>query len=548
MTAAISEAAFPSPDEIEGFWAFDKMHAPRPVTPLASDLIVMTLADGFTEAQAEFDAGVAVTNIMVNYYYYASFHPLSDAAELADRKSRYEQTLAEKVPHVGRQWTEEWQPEIERQNLAEQAVDYTVMSDDELLAKLEELESRMRDQWRVHGRINFVLIASSQYCDYYDELMQPSDPTESYQSLQGWETKSLAASRGLWQLSRTVVASPGLREVFDTTEPSERVAALEGSEEGRAFLADLRSYLDQYGWRSDAVYDIADVTWREDPSIPLAALSSYLNLDDSASPDVLQEKAVRTRDALLAKARAKLADDPDELAHFEELYEAAHYSNPLTEDHAFWIDQMMIAIVRRFTQELGRRLAERGQLADAEDVYMLHKDELQEALRDGVDRTELATQRREEMAAWAKVTPPPTLGTPPPPEADPFMDAITVRLLGITPPDDTPGDPNVIKGVAGSPGVVRGPARVVRSLAEASVLEDGDIMVCEMTLPPWVPLFSIVGGVVADTGGVLSHTAIVARDFELPAVVGTQVGTSAIADGTMVEVDGTKGTVTILPD
>jgi len=548
MTAAISEAAFPSPDEIEGFWAFDKMHAPRPVTPLASDLIVMTLADGFTEAQAEFDAGVAVTNIMVNYYYYASFHPLSDAAELADRKSRYEQTLAEKVPHVGRQWTEEWQPEIERQNLAEQAVDYTVMSDDELLAKLEELESRMRDQWRVHGRINFVLIASSQYCDYYDELMQPSDPTESYQSLQGWETKSLAASRGLWQLSRTVVASPGLREVFDTTEPSERVAALEGSEEGRAFLADLRSYLDQYGWRSDAVYDIADVTWREDPSIPLAALSSYLNLDDSASPDVLQEKAVRTRDALLAKARAELADDPDELAHFEELYEAAHYSNPLTEDHAFWIDQMMIAIVRRFTQELGRRLAERGQLADAEDVYMLHKDELQEALRDGVDRTELATQRREEMAAWAKVTPPPTLGTPPPPEADPFMDAITVRLLGITPPDDTPGDPNVIKGVAGSPGVVRGPARVVRSLAEASVLEDGDIMVCEMTLPPWVPLFSIVGGVVADTGGVLSHTAIVARDFELPAVVGTQVGTSAIADGTMVEVDGTKGTVTILPD
>jgi len=548
MTAAISEEAFPAPHEIEGFWAFDKMHAPRPVTPLASDLIVMTLADGFTEAQAEFDAGIAVTNIMVNYYYYASFHPLTDGAELADRKSRYEQTLAEKVPHVGRLWTEEWQPEIERQNLAERAVDYTTMSDEELLAKLEELESRMVDQWRVHGRINFVLISSSKYCDYYDELMQPSDPTEAYQSLQGWETKSLAASRGLWQLSRTVVASPVVREVFDTIEPHERVAALEGSEEGRAFLADLAEYLDQYGWRSDAVYDIADVTWREDPSIPLAALSSYLNLDDSASPDVLQEKAVRTRDALLAKVREKLADDPDQQAHFEELYEAARYSNPLTEDHAFWIDQMMIAIVRRFTQELGRRLAERGQLDDPEDVYMLHKDELQAALRDGVDRSELASQRRQEMAAWADVTPPPTLGTPPPPEADPFMDAITVRLLGITPPDETPRDPDVLKGVAGSPGVVRGPARVVRSLAEASVLQDGDIMVCEMTLPPWVPLFSIVAGVVADTGGVLSHTAIVARDFELPAVVGTQVGTTTLTDGTMVEVDGTKGIVTILSD
>jgi pyruvate,water dikinase len=123
------------------------------------------------------------------------------------------------------------------------------------------------------------------------------------------------------------------------------------------------------------------------------------------------------------------------------------------------------------------------------------------------------------------------------------MDAITVRLLGITPPDTSPRDPGVLKGVAGSPGVVTGTARVVRSLAEASVLDEGDIMVCEMTLPPWVPLFSIVSGVVTDTGGVLSHCAIVAREYGLPAVVGTQVGTTTITDGMTVTVDGTKGVV-----
>jgi pyruvate,water dikinase len=87
---------------------------------------------------------------------------------------------------------------------------------------------------------------------------------------------------------------------------------------------------------------------------------------------------------------------------------------------------------------------------------------------------------------------------------------------------------------------------VVRSLSEASKLNDGDIMVCEMTLPPWVPLFSIVSGVVTDTGGVLSNCAIVAREFELPAVVGTQMGTAVLTDGMVVEVDGTKGTVTII--
>jgi phosphohistidine swiveling domain-containing protein len=546
VTVTVSEAGFPGPDEIEGFWAFDKMHAPRPVTPLASDLIVMTLADGFTEAQAEFDALVAVTNRMVNYYYYASFHPLADPDELEDRKSRYEQTLDVKVPVVGKQWTEEWKPEIIALNRQERKVDYTALSDDELLAKLDELEERMRDYWRVHGRINFVLIASSKYCDFYDEVMAPEDPTESYQSIQGYETESLAASRGLWNLSRTVRANADLRQLFETTAPAERLAELEKTDDGRAFLADLHAYLDDYGWRSDAVYDIADITWREDPTIPLGALNSYIGLEDKASPDALYEKAVATRERLLAGVRGKLADDPEKLAHFEELYEAAKYSNPLTEDHAFWIDQMGVTIVRRFTEEVGRRLAERNQLERPDDVHMLYKDELVATVEDKLDQRALGRQRREEMEAWAKITPPPTLGTPPPPEADPFMDAITVRLLGITPPDDTPPEPDVFKGVAGSPGVVRGTARVVRSLAEAAVLQDGDIMVCEMTLPPWVPLFSIVSGVVTDTGGVLSHCAIVAREFELPAVVGTQVGTSSIPDGALVEVDGTKGVVTII--
>ena len=170
----------------------------------------------------------------------------------------------------------------------------------------------------------------------------------------------------------------------------------------------------------------------------------------------------------------------------------------------------------------------------------------QTTFTNGTDRKQLIAQRQAELQAWSKVTPPPVLGTPPPPEADPFMDALTVRLLGITPPDGSPQDPDVLKGVSGSPGVVRGPVRVVRSLVAASVLQDGDIMVCEMTLPPWVPLFSVVAGVVTDTGGVLSHCAIVAREFELPAVVGTQVGTSVLTDGMVVEVNGFKGTVTIL--
>jgi pyruvate,water dikinase len=112
-------------------------------------------------------------------------------------------------------------------------------------------------------------------------------------------------------------------------------------------------------------------------------------------------------------------------------------------------------------------------------------------------------------------------------------------------PTEPSTDPDVIRGVAASPGTVQGTARVVRTLEEASKLRRGDIMVCEMTVPTWVPLFATVSGVVADSGGVLSHCAIVAREFRLPAVVGTHVGTTLIRDGMTVTIDGAKGLVRI---
>ena len=122
------------------------------------------------------------------------------------------------------------------------------------------------------------------------------------------------------------------------------------------------------------------------------------------------------------------------------------------------------------------------------------------------------------------------------------MDVIVFRLLGMVPPDDNP-DPNIIRAVAGSPGVLTGKARVVRSPAEAGDLEEGEIMVCEMTLPPWVPYFSIAGAVVSDVGGVLSHCAIVAREFGVPAVVGSVTGTTVIKTGQTITVDGNNGLV-----
>jgi rifampicin phosphotransferase len=545
-TTTYGPEAFPSADEVEGFWSFDKMHAPRPVTPLSSELIIPGLSWGFTTAQEEYDSPLVVDHKIVNYYYYARFYAHDDEKVVNDRLSRYETTLWAKVPTVGPRWETEWKPELIKLVEENKRADWSKLSDDEILVKLQWFMDHMGHQWYVHGHINFALLAASTFCDFYDDIMKPTDTTESYQCLQGYRTRSVDATQALWSLSRTIRNNPELKKMYESTDPKTLLGELAKSDEGRSFLTKFDEFLFEFGWRSDAVYDMADITWREEPSIPLAAVGAYLGLADTEDPEKHFTNSVAKRERLMAAVRAKVANDPEKLASLEKYYGAASYNLPLTEDHAFWIDQSGVAVFRRFVTEVGKRLAANGAIASAEDIHYLFVDELRDAVRTGKDYKGIAATRRAEMAEWAKVSPPPVLGTPPPPAPDPFMDALVVRLLGITPPEENP-DPMLIKGVAGSGGKITGKARVVRSLSEATDIDEGDIVVCEMTLPPWVPMFSIAGAFVTDTGGVLSHCAIVAREFGLPAVVGTMFGTSAIKDGQTVTVDGDAGTVRIHP-
>ncbi len=115
---------------------------------------------------------------------------------------------------VGPRWEHEWKPAVIAQNEPKKYVDYSGMTDAELVETLDELSEHMRYQWWVHGHINFVLLSSSAFCDMYDELVQPDDPTESYRALQGFPTRSVDVSRALWTLSRVVKQSRELSVLF----------------------------------------------------------------------------------------------------------------------------------------------------------------------------------------------------------------------------------------------------------------------------------------------------------------------------------------------
>ncbi len=545
---------FPADDEVDGFWGQDRIHAPRPMSPLAFDLITDTLALGFTRAHAEYGAPIDMFTRSVNNYLYSSMRPVADPAEAARRAELYAD-LPRRLDEVGQQWENEWKPDLIQSVRANRVRDYRGLTNAELAAELERQRDDMIEQWTIHGRINFGVVAGARFVDFYQATFEPDDPSEGYQLLQGFVTQTVRATQAMWRLSRQIRASASLRALFQrpTAEITAVLAAPDAgpgiapAPEVAAFAADFRAFLDEYGWRSDAVYDVADVSWREDPSIPIDALRGYAALDDAQDPESAFARTVGRREELLAQARARLAGDPERLATFERYYEAGRHNLPLTEDHAFWIDQSGVVNVRRFLLQVGERLVADGCLAAPDDVFFLHRPEVTAALLEGGDRRDLASQRRASVEAAAALDAPPTLGVAVrPPDGtpmDPLLEAILVRLAGRRPPQPMEEALTVLTGHPASAGVVTGTARVVRSLAEAAKLDEGDILVCEMTLPPWVPLFALAGAVVADTGGQMSHCAIVAREFGIPAVVGTQIGTRVIADGATITVDGTRGEV-----
>ncbi len=546
--ASSREIRFPAPDEVEGYFGFDKMHAPRPIRPLTSDLVIDTLAAGFNEAMEEYDSPVVTDVIVANHYFYLGYNPHRDRAVIDDRMTRYMGFVERIVPLVGKRWSEEWLPLIRSRNEAERDRDYSAMPDEEIFAHYFDMRRWMRELWYIHGHINYALISGTDLSDFYDEVMTPEDPTEAYQILQGYHTRPVDVAHSLWTLSRVARSNPELLRIFTQTDPRDLKTTLAASQEGRSFLTRLDEFLHEFGWRGDAVYDLADVTWVDDPTIPLGNIARFVSMGEEGDPMIAFEDSVRRREERTAAIRDRLEGDPARLAKFERLLGFSKHAYPLTEDHSFYIDQMGVALLRRFLRALGQRLAARGCLEAGDDIFYLYDREVRDAMVNDTDHRALVVERKAHYEACCRTDPAPSIGTPPPPLkpgdfVDPFIDAQLTRLLGYVPRPEGAQVENVIDGVAGSPGTYTGKARVVLSLEQAGALQEGEVMVCEMSLPPWVPMFAIAGAVVADVGGVMSHCAIVAREFGIPAVVGSVRGTKTIVTGQIVTVDGTNGNV-----
>lgn len=537
--------AWEEPGDERLHWTRDLMHFPGQIKPLAVSVIQTTMA-GANLAFAYYGIPNVLCYRRINTYLYgANAAPPAPDASPDQILEKVNAVISRLQAH----WDEAWLPEI-RTHLAYWE-DFPLRSATmpSLLAHLDETLIRYARLWELHFRIVVPTYnAVSFFDDLYQDLFGKENPFGAYALLEGLSNKTVEMGQSLWRLSRKAAADPGLRAAIEAGEAENVLGWLEQSEAGRAFLVDLAAYLQEYGQRGE-LWGLAYPSWREDPTPLIRALRDYV-AQSERDLDLDLTAAAARREERIAQARGAIQGYPQPvIRQFESLLEAAQVGIVLSEDHGFWIDFGGDYAVRQVLLEFGRRLAEAGVIEEAGDVFYLWLDELRATAMElpHLDRKELVAARKAEEARFAAVEPPTALGTPPagePPADDPFVRA-DVKFWGA--PAQPAKQPGQFTGLAGAPGTARGPAKVVRNLAEASKLQPGDILVAVTTAPPWTPLFATAAAVVTDTGGVLSHCAVVAREYGIPAVVGTGNASSLIHDGEFLEVDGLAGIVHILP-
>jgi pyruvate,water dikinase len=296
--------------------------------------------------------------------------------------------------------------------------------------------------------------------------------------------------------------------------------------------------------------------------VPFSALPRYIaQLKAGVSLDRPTERIKRERDEIVAKYRALLPGDAERGA-FDQMLGLSQMVFPYVEDHKFYCEHWAASAFYRKMREIGRLLARFGFFEDAEDVFHLHHTEVGQAISDlmlawaagtapagPAHWPPIVAERKRMLAVMAEWSPPPALGQVP----ENIQDPLLLMLWGITseqlkswstPPSEA--NANELRGFAASPGIAEGTARVVKTVDEIASVRDGEILVCPVTAPSWAPIFGKVRATVSDIGGTMSHAAIVAREYGMPAVVGCGHATKTIRTGDRLRVDGDSGLVTIL--
>jgi pyruvate,water dikinase len=534
---------FANPGDAEHTWERDDMHMPFALTPLAEDFCVEVIGRSFDPYYERFGAPQRLHAAAWNGWVYFSGRPNVPESEEKAAEARWIEVLRSRIAVTKAMWENEVVPELRS------------IFDGIARLPIEDMEGgAAADAWQrawsdTHRAwiLHFVTIMGpyqvlDDLIDAYTAAMGPGHDVEALELIGGGHHVLEDVEEGVEALAAMAAAEPVLAFAVgaaandgDTMAPID-LGELRPLPGGDRFVGALEAFLAEHGHLGQNHDDLRLASWAEAPRSLLSRIA--LRLRQPARPAREREAALARRaDELADAVRATLADRPSKLEAFETVLAHARDIGYLTEGHNYWIDRLSQARVRALALRVGRRFVRNGIASEPEDVFFLHRDEVAAALRDGADWRALIAARRADHERNRRLEPPYYVGVIPdkPPAGDRF-DGPRVAST----------EADMLRGTGASAGVIRGPARVTLSQDDFGRIRPGDIIVCPSSNPSWVPVFTVAGGLVTNTGGVLSHAAVVAREFGLPAVVGTTDATTRIADGRLVEIDGTAGTVRLL--
>ena len=533
------------------FW-LDDLHCPQPISPMWFDIGGWWLTCNYMYRRFGVPFGKDWVAKTVNGYLMSAVVP-RPAEEEAELWSYYNMVMPVYADKFLEWWKRRYLPEILRNFEYLDTFPMDTASLPELMILLEEAIDIQDRHWKLHWMLN---LAQFQASITFESVLLPI-VGDTHRALVGRilisdEDRNWDSVRELWTLKEKVKLLPKLRKAFDDNETAGGVMkALESIDEGRALLKSIDAYKNEYGNKSMYAHEYIYATWRENPTPIIEALRGYLLSDYDYEKDVRQLR--ENRDAAITEMWSLVPSgtpqaDKDKLKTALDL---ALKMTPLTPDHHFYMDQGTYARMRLVLMSIGRKLVELGGLSQPDDIMYLKYDELRKlsANLSTFDAQSIVKERRKEREKAFAVRPRLWAGT----ITDWSMYGEPYKQVlwdwpGIyeRSKDAATLPSGSVKGLGASAGVFEGVARVVESPDEFDQVKRGEVLVCKMTSPAWVVLFTKIGGLITDSGGALSHPAVVSREFGIPAVVGTRTGTQAIKTGQRVRLNGASGLVEIL--
>jgi pyruvate,water dikinase len=582
-----AQAAYPyytqfSPEDDQRFWFYNSMHFPEPMSAfdmVTAEAAYCALGSANTRVHC-LPTTLGIDHRIINGRVYIGGNAVTDPAEIARRTQEFQARAFYYYEHWERLY-EQWRGKMLALIREAEALPAPSLPDLEPLEHvhagrgvasnhylLDIYRKTLEGYFRMwHHHFEFLLLGYGAYLTFFafckKAFPEITDQTVA-RMVAGIEAEIFRPDEELRRLARCAVEL-GVDAKFQEGLSAEAImrSLKEGGDPEQRWLKELES--SRNPWFNinvgDGFYHYHR-SWNDDLSMPFAGLPGYIaQIRAGASLERPYEQLRAQRAQLIADYR-ELLSTKEERDAYDQMITLAHRVFPYVEGHKFYCEHWYTNLFFNKIREFGALLKSHGFFASAEDVFQLTHYELESAIidlmiswsngsppRGPAHWPQIVAERRAALAQWAKLDTPPALG----PVPDVIDDPAIVMLWGITRESlDTwleasaAGDSNEIRGFAASSGVVEGPARIVKSVEEISRLQKGDILICQVTNPTWAPIFQKISGAVSDIGGSMSHAAIVAREYGLPAVVGTGSATSRIRDGQRVRVDGGRGVVTIL--